>query len=93
MAAVRTCWLCGRNGNGDPLERHHIFGAALRKKSEKYGLVVNLCGCRCHRLGPDAVHKNADTMQRLHEYGQRKWMEEHNATVEDFRREFYKNYL
>lgn len=24
------------------IERHHIFGGALRKKSEKYGLVVDL---------------------------------------------------
>lgn len=40
----RVCWLCGRNGNGDPLECHHIFGGAMRKKSEKYGLKVYLCG-------------------------------------------------
>lgn len=32
-------------------------------------------------------------MQRLHEYGQRKAMKEQGWTVEDFRREFYKNYL
>ena len=42
----KRCFLCGRNDTGDPLERHHIFGGANRKKSEKYGLVVYLCGNR-----------------------------------------------
>ena len=30
----KECFLCGRNGNGDPLDRHHIFNGANRKKSE-----------------------------------------------------------
>ena len=45
--AARVCAICGRNGMGDPLEKHHIFGGAYRKKSEKYGLTVYLCGMRC----------------------------------------------
>ncbi len=84
------CWLCGRWGR---LEEHHIFGGAYRKKSTKYGLTVFLCGDRCHRNGPQAAHNCRETAQRLHEYGQRKFMREQNATVEDFRREFGKNYL
>jgi len=88
-----VCWKCGANGNGDPLETHHIFGGALRKKSEKYHLTVKLCGDKCHRNGKESVHQCAETMQKLHEYGERKWIAEHNATIEDFRREFYKNYL
>lgn len=82
------CFLCGRYG---PVERHHLFGGALRKKSEKYGLVVNLCHW-CHNE-KGGVHFEADLMQQLHEYGQRKAMQEQGWTVEDFRREFYKNYL
>ena len=89
----RKCWLCGSNGIPDPLDRHHIFGASNRKKSEKYGLVVDLCHDKCHLYGKEAVHNNAATMQRLHEYGQRKAMRENNWTVDDFRREFGKNYL
>lgn len=89
----RRCWLCGANGMFDPLERHHIFGAAMRKKSEKYGLVVDLCGNTCHRNGPYAVHNNKDTMLRLHQYGQRKAMAEQSWSIEDFIREFGKNYL
>lgn len=93
MKGFGCCWLCGQNGASDPLDRHHIFGGPLRKKSERYGLVVYLCHNRCHIFGPMAVHNNAETMQILHEYGQRKAMHDNGWTVEDFRREFYKNYL
>lgn len=90
---MKKCWLCGRNGSADPLDRHHIFGGWRRKKSEKYNLVVYLCHRDCHIFGPDAVHQNAETMQRLHEYGQRKAMKENRWSKEDFIREFGKNYL
>lgn len=90
---MKKCWLCGRNGSADPLDRHHIFGGWRRKKSEKYNLVVYLCHRDCHIFGPDAVHKNTETMQRLHEYGQRKAMKENRWSKEDFIREFGKNYL
>ena len=89
----RVCWLCGRNGNGDPLERNHIFGGAMRKESEKYGLKVYLCGDRCHRNGTKSVHRNSETMLSLHQWGQSKAMMENNWTIEEFRQEFYKNYL
>lgn len=89
----RKCWLCHRNGNGDPLDKHHIFGGPNRKKSEKYGLVVYLCHNRCHIFGKEAVHINAENMQKLHEYGQRKAMSEQGWTVDDFREIFGKNYL
>lgn len=89
----RQCFLCGANGSGDPLDRHHIFGAAYRKKSEKYGLVVYLCHDRCHCFGGYSVHKNAKTMLQLKRYGQLKAMREQNWTEDDFRREFGKSYL
>ena len=91
---LRTCFLCGANGNGDPLDRHHIFGGPNRKKSERDGLVVDLCHDRCHENGPYAAHNNADTMQWLHEYGERKWLSGHpGATTDDFIREYGRNYL
>lgn len=90
----RRCFLCGRNGNGDPLEKHHIFGGnPNRQLSEKYGLWVYLCGDRCHRNGKAAVHQNAETAKFLHQYGQRKWMEENNGTIEDFIKIFGRSYL
>lgn len=89
----RECWLCGRNGCGDPLDGHHIFGGCNRKKSEQYGLVVYLCHSRCHENGKEAAHKNAETMLRLHQWGQQKVMEEQGWTTEDFIREFGRNYI
>jgi len=87
------CWLCGKNGMKDPLDKHHIFGGAYRKKSEKYGLTVPLCHKECHQFGKYAAHQNAETMRRLHEYGQRKAMEEQGWTVQEFALEFGRNYL
>lgn len=90
---MNECFLCGRNGYGDRLDRHHIFGGSRRKLSEKYGLVVYLCHERCHIFGEYSVHQNALTMQYLHEYGQRKAMKENNWTIEQFREVFGANYL
>ena len=87
------CWLCGRNGARDPLDRHHIFGGSRRDKSDRMGLVVFLCHRRCHLEGKQAVHRNPATMRRLHQYGQREAMAAMGWTVEDFIREFGKNYL
>lgn len=89
----RKCHICGRNGWGDPLEIHHVFGGSLRSKSEKYGLVVYLCGNRCHRSGPHAVHRDGDEMRALRKWGQEKAMEAQGWTVDDFIREFGKSYL
>lgn len=83
------CFFCGRLGE---TERHHIFGGALRKKSERYGLVVDLCHA-CHNEPPDGVHYNPETMEYLHQVGQQMAMEQQGWNIEDFRREFYKNYL
>ena len=90
---MRKCFLCGRNGNGDRLERHHIFGGANRKLSEKYGLTVWLCGSRCHRDGAFSAHSNADVAEYLHKYGQLKVMTEQSWDVEKFIEVFGKNYL
>ena len=93
MTDNRRCFLCGRNGASDPLDLHHIFPGPYRKKSEKYGLVVYLCGNRCHRNGKTAVHRSGEQMRRLRRYGQLKAMQEQGWTEDDFRREFGKSYL
>lgn len=89
----KVCWLCGRNGSVDPLDKHHLFPGVYRKKSEKYGLYVYLCHHSCHIFGVNAAHQNKDTMLKLHQYGQRLAMERYGWTTEDFIREFGKNYL
>lgn len=90
---MRECFLCGKNGSSDPLDKHHIFGGANRKKSERFGLTVDLCHHECHIFGKHAVHNDANVMQRLHEYGQRKAMSENGWSIDDFIREFGRNYL
>ena len=72
------------------LEEHHIFGGANRKLSEEYGLKVKLCQ-EHHQYGPEAVHRNAEIAQYLHEDGQ-KAFEEHYPG-KDFRGIFGKNYI
>lgn len=89
----KRCFLCGANGADDPLDLHHIFGAANRKKSTKYGLTVYLCHNRCHIFGGMSVHQNAKTNMRLKRYGQLKAMQENQWSVDDFIREFGKSYL
>lgn len=90
---MSCCYLCGRNGSGDPLDKHHVFGGAYRKKSEKLGLCVYLCHQRCHESGENAVHRNADVNHALKAEFQRIAMEEQDWTEEDFIREFGRNYL
>lgn len=85
----RECFLCGRRGW---IERHHIFGGANRKKSDKLGLVVDLCH-DCHNEPPLGVHHNKEAMLRLKQYGQKKAMLEQGWSAEEFIREFGKNYL
>lgn len=88
-----NCWLCGANGYSDPLDKHHIFGGANRKKSERMGLYVYLCHDRCHIFGRYSAHQNKDTMMKLHQYGQRKAMEENGWDTDRFIAEFGKNYI
>ena len=90
--AHRKCFLCGRNGSEDPLDRHHIFNGPYRKKSEKYKLVVDLCHYRCHIFGKYAVHNNPETAIYLKYEGQKKVMREQGWDRKRFIREFGKDY-
>lgn len=93
MREYRECFLCGANGATDPLDRHHIFGGPNRKKSDKLGLVVDLCHAKCHIYGTKAAHRNKETMLYLHQYGQRRAMEENGWDTDRFISEFGRNYL
>ena len=74
------------------LEWHHIFGAALRNKSEEYGLVVRLCHY-CHNEPPRGVHQNREIRRKLQAIAQKKAMEHYGWDTDTFRSMFYKNYL
>lgn len=74
------------------VERHHIFGGANRKKSEKYKLTIYLC-FEHHRHTITGVHSDGELMLKMHQYGQRKFMEEQGKTADEFRNIFGRNYL
>lgn len=74
------------------LEYHHVFGGALRDKSEEYGLVVRLCHY-CHNESPNGVHQNRYIRRKLQAIAQKKAMEHYGWDKERFIKEFYKNYL
>lgn len=83
------CFLCGRSG---PTERHEIFGGAYRQKSKYDGLWVSLCG-ECHRDGRQAVHNDYTAAAALKKQGELRWLDEYNRQVEDFIKEYGRNYL
>jgi hypothetical protein len=56
-------------------------------------LTVYLHHSRCHIFGDNSVHKNARINRKLQAFAQEKAMEEYGWSVEDFIKEFYKNYL
>ena len=83
------CLICHSRGW---LEWHHVFGAALKKKSEKYKLMVRLCHY-CHNEPPRGVHQNREIRRKLQAIAQKKAMEHYGWDKERFIKEFYKNYL
>lgn len=74
------------------VERHHIFGAANKSRSEEYGYVVPLR----YDLHPNGARadmryaKEIDT--HLKQMAQRHY-EENKGTRDDFIKEFGRNYL
>lgn len=74
-----------------PAERHHIFGASNRNRSEKYGYVVPLSPT-LHPNGSQAGHMALVIDGCLKRMAQRDY-ESKYGTREDFIREFGKNYL
>lgn len=54
---LEHCYLCGAP---DP-QIHHIFNGAMKRKSEKYGLIMPLC--MNHHTGPEGVHTDPDKMK------------------------------
>lgn len=74
-----------------PVERHHIFGGANRKRSEQYGFIAPLRP----DLHPNGVFagKEAKSVDMKLKTMAQEYYESHFGTREDFRREFGKSYL
>jgi hypothetical protein len=74
------------------LETHHVWGGALRKKSECYRAKARLC-VDCHREGKKAVHRDAEQSRKLKSQHQERIMAEYGWDTARFIREFGRNYL
>lgn len=83
------CFVCHSN---IWLEWHHVFGGALRSKSERLGLKVRLCHY-CHNEPPYGVHQNQELRQKMQAYAQGKAMAHYGWDRERFIQEFYKSYI
>ena len=74
-----------------PVERHHIFGGANKKLSEKYGFIAPLRP----DLHPNGVFagKDAKNVDTLLKTMAQTYYEEHYGSREDFIREFGRSWL
>ena len=86
------CWNCGRNGNGNPLNRHEVFYGPFREKSKRLGLWVYLCHNGCHQ-GRYGVHENWYADWKLKNCAQHAAMRHYHWSEEDFIREFGRSYI
>lgn len=87
MSKDKTCYLCGTPLN---LHKHHIYGGANRKLSEKWGCWCWLCE-RHHNMSNAGIHFDKDLDDEIKEVCQILW-EKKNGTEEDFRAVFGKSY-
>ena len=86
----KCCLICYNN---QTIEEHHIFGAGLRKKSEKYGLKVYLCHNHHNENIKESpgLHHDRDLELYIKRLGQ-KAFQEHYPDLE-FLSMFGRNYL
>ena len=78
---------------GSPyVERHHIYGAANRSLSEKYGFVVPLR----YDLHPNGAGANPEYREQIDKHLKQmaqKYFEEHYGDRDDFIKTFGRSYL
>lgn len=85
----KECFICGAR---DCVHEHHIFaGTSNRKRSERYGLKVYLCGYH-HNLSDEGVHFNRELDLKLKRLAQQKFEETYGDRTK-FIQEFGKSYL
>lgn len=83
---VGACVVCGFV----PSEVHHcIPGTANRKKSDKYGLTINLCR-KHHREMHDKPNQGLDLFWKQEA---QRYYEAHYGTREDFIKDFGRSWL
>lgn len=87
------CYFCGTT---EGLQKHHVFGASNRAKSEEDGLWIMCCWQDHLTTGlPSSIHNNPNngkdmTLKLRAEYA---WLKYYNLSETDFRLRYGKNYL
>lgn len=75
------------------LHKHHIFfGTANRKKSDKDGCWIWLCGIH-HNLSNAGIHFDKKFDLEVKKITEQKWIEYYDENVEGFIARYGKNYL
>ncbi len=90
QADTSYCYACGKRAG--KLDRHEPFGGAYRDKSKTLRLWIRLCNQPCHEWRTCA-HGDAAGNAEYRREAQRAAMEVYGWTVDEFIREFGKNYL
>ena len=72
--------------------KHHIFGGRNRNKSEKLGLYVFLAPAM-HNMSDYGVHFNKAFDLELKRIAQKTAMETYGRSIDDFIKEFGRNYI
>ena len=72
--------------------KHHVFGASNRKKSEELGLYVYLTP-EMHNMSDYGVHFNKAFDLELKQIAQKTAMATYGWSIDEFIKEFGRNYL
>lgn len=87
MQEKKECWVTGQTTG---LHKHHIYGGARRKLSEKYGLYVYLTP-KWHNMSGYGVHFDYELDKKLKIAGQKAFEEVYSRQL--FMKLFGRNYL
>ena len=87
MQTEKECYITKSTSN---LHKHHIFGAANRKWSEKYGLWIWLRE-DWHDMADYGIHFNSDLREKIQQKAQQRFIEVYPDL--DFFKIFGRNYL
>ena len=81
---LNQCYICKSPKN----DLHEIFGGCRRQVSMKYGLLIPVCR-NCHTR----IENSEEIKLKMKQDAETKWMSYYNKTIEDFIKEFGKNYI
>lgn len=72
--------------------RHEVFGGANRQRSIKDGLVIFLKP-ELHNMSDKGIHFDKEFRDYAQKIAEETWIRYYNKTIEDFIKEYGKNYL